>query len=443
MRRLSRGGAAAPTAALAIFVSGRHLSVHNHFIIVHKIKARPAPWPSRPKAAPGGTSNWIDVENPDGTGAVRAWHARCCSSATPPRPAGCTQEHLMDAFTDRKPSRRAILAAGIGAGALVASPAILRAQTKELVVGGAAGHKPWVEQIVIPAFEKKYNCKVIFEGTRSLVNLEKMQKNKDKPYMSVVQMDDPVMILAVKEGLLDPLTPAKASNLADLVPGSVHMDGMWANYLQPWLGIAYGKSLAKTPPTSWAEMFDAKYKGRIVIPSLQNTEGLPMLFVAGLLAGGTMEGVQKDTDAGFKKLASLKPNLLTIYTQQPQAYNLLEQGEAAMIGPAMSSYALERKAAGSPVDLAAPKEGVFAMPSGIAVIKGAPHAELAFAYVNEMLGADFQNKLAGPTYSLATNKAVPKPAGLSPDVKIHQIDWANVAAQRNDWIKRWDREMAI
>jgi len=349
----------------------------------------------------------------------------------------------MDAFALSRPSRRSFIAGAAGTAALISAPTVLRAQTKELVVGGAAGHKPWVEQIVVPAFEKKYNCKVIFEGTRSLVNLEKMQKNKDKQYMSVVQMDDPVMILAVKEGLLDPLTPAKAPNMADLLPGSTHMGAMWANYLQPWLGIAYNKTITKTPPSSWAELFDAKYKGRVVIPSLQNTEGLPILFAAGLLTGASLEAVQKDTDIGFKKLAALKPNLLTIYTQQPQAYNLLEQGEAHLIGPAMSSYALERKAAGSPIDLAAPKEGVFAMPSGIAVIKGAPQPELAFAYVNELLGAELQSKLAGPTFSLATNKAVPKPEGLGSDVKIFQIDWANVAAQRNDWIKRWDRDMAI
>lgn len=350
----------------------------------------------------------------------------------------------MDKLLNDRPTRRAILKTGAAVGAVLAAPAILRAQTRELVVGGAASHKPWVDSIVIPAFQKKYNCKVIFEGTRSLVNLEKMQKNKGSQYMSVVQMDDPVMILAVKEGLLDPLTPAKASNLQELVPGATHMDGMWANYLQPWLGIAYNKKSLKAAPTSWAELFEPKYKGRIIIPSLQNTEGLPLIFMAGFLAsGGSMEAAQQDVDAGFKKLVSLKPNLLTIYTQQPQAYNLLEQGEAFMIGPAMSSYALERKAAGAPIDLAAPKEGVFAMPSGIAVVKGAPQAELAFAYVNEMLGAELQSKLAGVTYSLATNKAVPRPEGIASDLKVHVINWTNVSAQREKWINRWDREMAL
>lgn len=341
-------------------------------------------------------------------------------------------------------SRRTILTGGIASAAVLATPSILRAQTRELVVGGAAGHKAWVEEIVAPYFEKKHKAKILFEGTRSLVNLEKMQKNKDRQYMSVVQMDDPVMILAVKEGLLDPITAARAPHLAELNPGTVHMDGMWANYLQPWLGIAYNRQAMKTAPTSWADPYDPACKGRIVVPSLQNTEGLPNIFTASALATGkSMDDAQRDVDPGFRKLATLKPNLLTAYTQQPQAYNLLEQGEAWMITPAMSSYALERKAAGAPIELAAPKEGVFAMPSGIAVVKGAPNQDLAFAYVDELLGAELQAKLVGPTFSLATNRQVARPAGLAADMVVHQIDWANVARERDGWLKRWDREMSI
>src|SRR5688500_17873929 len=99
--------------------------------------------------------------------------------------------------------RTALKGASLATLGLLAAPSVLRAQAKEIVIGGAASHKPWVESIVQPFFEKKYNCKIVYEGSRSLVNLEKMQKNKDRPYLSVVQMDDPVMILAVKEGLLE------------------------------------------------------------------------------------------------------------------------------------------------------------------------------------------------------------------------------------------------
>ena len=324
------------------------------------------------------------------------------------------------------------------------APSMLRAQPSEIVIGGAASHKPWVESIVQPLFEKKYNCRIVYEGTRSLVNLEKMQKNRDRQYLSVVQMDDPVMILAVKEGLIEKLTPAKVPNLANIRADAVHMDGMWANYLAPWQGIAYNTKVLPNAVSAWGDVWDAKYKGRVILPSLQNTEGLANLFMASHLATGKpMSEAMRDTDAGFKQLAKLKPNLLTVYTQMPQAFNLLEQGEAWVIVSALSSYALERKAQGAPIDLAAPKEGIFASPSGICVVKGAPALDLAFAYVNELLGAEIQAKISAPTFALPTNRSVPPPAGMPTNATVHSVDWAYVAANRDEWVKRWDREMAI
>ena len=50
--------------------------------------------------------------------------------------------------------------------------------------------------------------RIVFDGTRSLVNLEKMRADKAAPKMSVVLMDDPIMQLALEEGLLATLTPA-------------------------------------------------------------------------------------------------------------------------------------------------------------------------------------------------------------------------------------------
>ena len=341
-------------------------------------------------------------------------------------------------------NRRTLLAAAGAATAALAAPRILRAQGKEVVVGGAASHKNFVETVIAPVVEKKLGCKVVFEGTRSLVNLEKMQKNKDKQYLSVVMMDDPVMIPAVAEGLLEKLTAAKVPNLAMLKPGTVHMDGMWCNYLQPWLGIAYNPKALKAAPTSWADIYDPKYKGRIILPSLQNTEGLANLFMAAHLATGKpMAEAQKDVDAGFKKLVTIKPNLLTAYTQMPQAYNLLEQGEGFMISSAISQVALERKASGAPVDIAVPKEGIFAMPSGVALVKGGPQPELAACFINEMIGPEVQAKLSAITFSLPTNKDTPVPAGMPTGVTIHGVDWQFVAANRADWVKRWDRDMAM
>ena len=342
-------------------------------------------------------------------------------------------------------TRRAFLvrAGGLAAASTIGVPAIARAQSKEIVIGGAASHKAFMDPTVIPMFEKKYGCKIVFEGTKSLVNLEKMVSNKTKPYLSVVMMDDPVLLLAVKEDVIEKITPARVPNLSKLKPGAVHMDGMWTNYQQPFAGIAYATAKVKPAPASWTELWDPKYKGKIIVPSLQNTEGLTTFFMAAHLeTGKPLKEAQYQTDAAFKKLRSLKPNLLTVYTQMPQAFNLLEQGEALMIGAALSSYAAERKRQGAGIDMAGPKEGVMAMPSGIAKVKNGPQPELAYAFINEMLGVEYQQILAEAAAALPTNTAAKAPAGL-PKVEVFVPDWSYVADQRKGWVERWDKELAV
>ena len=83
------------------------------------------------------------------------------------------------------------------------------------------------------------------------------------------------------------------------------------------------------------------------------------------------------------------------------------------------------------------------MPSGVALVKGGPQPELAAGYINEMIGPEVQAKLSAVTFSLPTNKDTPVPAGMPTGVTIHGVDWQFVAANRADWVKRWDRDMAM
>ncbi|MGF1651327.1 MAG: ABC transporter substrate-binding protein [Hyphomicrobiaceae bacterium] len=344
---------------------------------------------------------------------------------------------------NRRISRRVLLGSAATAAATIAAPAVLRAQTREIVIGCAASHTGWMTDIVAPVFEAKHNAKIIVEGTRSLVNLEKMRSNKANPYLSVVQMDDPVMIMAVEEGLLEPITPATVPNLAKLRPGATHMDGMWANYVQPWAGIGYNSTSLPAGVETWTALWDASAKGKIIIPSLQNTEGMWTLFAAAQLATGKpLEAAQYEIDAAFDKLKELKPNLLSVYTVMTQAFNLLEQGEISMLAGNWSAYALPRKAQGSPVDLAAPKEGIFAMPSGICLVKGGPNQDLALAYINEMLGAELQTKLAESTFAVPANTEVSAGPKIPAGVPLFGPDWAFVSKNRAAWIERFDRLMA-
>jgi putative spermidine/putrescine transport system substrate-binding protein len=379
--------------------------------------------------------------------ARRRWHVGCFSTAEPHERFQETDAMTKIRITPRTTSaltRRSLIAGTAGAGALLGAPAIVRAQAKEIVIGGAASMAPWMNGTMTAFFEQKYKCKVTFEGTRSLVNLEKMQKNKDKPYLSVVLMDDPVMILAVQEGLLEKITAAAVPNFAKTRANAIHMDGMWANYLQPWQGIATNTKSLPAGVASWNDLYEPRFKSRVVLPSLQNTEGLANLVMAAHLeTGKPIAEAQYDIEAGFKKIKSLKPNLLTIYPQIPQAFNLLEQGEAWAIPSAFSSVVVPREKEKAPIKLHVPKEGIFVGPAGIALVKNNPAPELARAFVNELLGTEMQTRLMPETYAFPSNVDVKPPEGIGADVKTYGLDWQFVAKERAAWVQRWDREMAI
>jgi putative spermidine/putrescine transport system substrate-binding protein len=257
--------------------------------------------------------------------------------------------------------------------------------------------------------------------------------------MSVVIMDDPVMLVAAREGLIAPITLAGSPNLGKLGAANVHQDGMWANYQMPWAGIAYYSKGAKAP-TNWSDLYADDVAGKVIIPSLKNTEGFwALLSAAHLATGKPYQEAQYEIDAGFKKLATLKPKLLNVYTDAPQAINLLEQGEALMIGGQFSAYTLIRKAAGSPVDLAIPADGGFAMPSGVTKVKGGPAGDVADAIVDMFLSPQVQSVLANKAFVTPTNRDTPRPAGYPDPASLFSPDWAFFAKQRGGWVDRWNQ----
>ncbi|WP_341990483.1 extracellular solute-binding protein [Azorhizobium sp. AG788] len=341
-------------------------------------------------------------------------------------------------------SRRTALK--LSAGALaggIACPAILRAAPKEIVLGGPAGAAKYFNADVFPLIKKMLDVSILYEGTNSLTNLQKMQADKGAPKMSVVIMDDPVMLPAAAEGLITPMKAANVPNLGKLVPDAIHRDGMWANYQKPWVGIAYSTKRMPAAPTDWSALWEPKYAQKIIVPSLQNTEGFWVLLAAAHLeTGKPYKEAQYDIDAAFKKLKSLKPNLLNVYTNAPQAMNILEQGEAWMIGGQFSAYTLIRKADGSPVDLAIPKDGGFSMPSGIAKVTGAPGGDTAEAVINAFLSPEVQTLLATKAFVAPTNATVPTPAGYPASDSLFAPDWAFIAKERAGWVDRWIKEMA-
>ena len=336
-------------------------------------------------------------------------------------------------------SRRHFMTGAAAASTVIASPSILRAQTKEIFVGGPAS--PGLQEVLFPVIEKKHGFKILFEGTNSLINLQKIQANKDRPTMTATMMDDPVLILAEREKLIEKL-PADVTNLADVLPDAKPRGAMWANWCQPMCSASHNTKAVPNGLASYADAWDRKYKEKIVMISMRITQAIaPLVAAASLATGKPLKDSMKEWQAGFEKLKELKPNLLQVSAQGPQLQQLLESGEVDLYLSPDSRTTLFRKAQGAPIDQTYPKEGVFAMPAGVALVKGGPNQDLGSKFINEMLAPDTQALIAKTFYSKPTNSKTVLADGLKfPDLVV--LDWEYFTDNRAVWIERFEKEIA-
>ena len=88
-----------------------------------------------------------------------------------------------------------------------------------------------------------------------------------------------------------------------------------------------------------------------------------------------------------------------------------------------------------------PKEGVFAMPAGVALVEGGPNQDAGITFLNEMLNPETQAYIAKTFHSKPTNTKTVLPAGLTfPD--LIPLDWEYFADNRNAMIERFEREVS-
>ena len=140
-------------------------------------------------------------------------------------------------------------------------------------------------------------------------------------------------------------------------------------------------------------------------------------------------------------MRELKPNILQITTNPPQAQQLHESGEVDLFLSPDSRTTLFRKSQRAPVDLAYPKEGTVAMPAGVALVKGGPNPELGMKFIDELLNPETQALIGRTFFSKPTNTKTVMPSELNlPPLVV--LDWEYFADNRNRWIERFEREIA-
>jgi putative spermidine/putrescine transport system substrate-binding protein len=346
--------------------------------------------------------------------------------------------------------RRQFLRLVPGAGAMALGSGLSRraAAAEELVVTmyGGPMEQGWRRNVINP-FEQQFGASVTVATGLSLDNLAKMRAQRADPQMDVVAMDTVAAQPAAKEGLYERLDPARVPVFNDLFNWAVQKDRYYVSWLAVYYGLAYNTEKIKTPPTSWWDMWKPEYKGHVIFPDMSNAGATYVLHIFNTILGGDTNA--NDMDRAFEKVKSLKPQLLTFWTNHDQVGQLLSQGEA-WITPWPSDRLITLKSLGAPVGIVMPKEGVPFGTSEMGITKGTKHLELAEKYLNFALGPEQQKRNAETIFIGPTNRKVQvapdlaKDLGMNPgpDVKrIEYPDWDKVAQHRASWVERWNREI--
>jgi spermidine/putrescine transport system permease protein len=251
----------------------------------------------------------------------------------------------------------------------------------------------YVPQSVLDGFTKETGIQVNYETYAS--NEEMLAKLvSGAASYDLIQPSEYVIEALVKEGQLVRLDHAKLPNLKNI--GKEYWDQPHdpelkysVPYMQGTVGIAINTAKVKDPVAGYGDVFQDKYKGRIVIldDSLE-------IVTWGLATEGL--GPDQVTKANLEKvkpvLAKWLP-LVKVYDSDSPKTALLNgdvdlgvvwSGEAAILineEPDKFKYVL-------------PKDGAHMFIDNLAIPKGAPHVESAHKFIDYILRPEVSRKIS-------------------------------------------------
>jgi putative spermidine/putrescine transport system substrate-binding protein len=344
-------------------------------------------------------------------------------------------------------NRRRFLGTAGALGAALAAPRLALAETKTLVAATFPG--TWSEadrQVILPAFKQATGASVtqsIILGTDQVARLVAAKGNK--PPFDVAFFDAPQVIDAVREGLIAPYPADKSPNFRELLPSA--QDKWGPQITMQVIGIGYNPSKISSPPQSWDDLLDPKYKGRVGLTALNSQLGIAFLAEINRIKGGTEENF----DPAFKFLKELLPNVGAIGANLG-AFATLWQQEQIDIAPYNFNFVQTLKAKDVPVELSIPSTGPVGWSTSLHVVANAAEPDLAVQYIDTHLGAAIQEQLLKPPYDVIPTNAKVKLAGAITTslaktqddlAKIRTLNWEKLNPQRGALIDRFNREIKI
>jgi putative spermidine/putrescine transport system substrate-binding protein len=359
----------------------------------------------------------------------------------------------MTTTSDHQIDRRRFLSGAAGSGLALAtlggfSRRLSAAQATELRLLFPGGTwKDWFDQTFVTPFAQKNGVKAIWKTGLGYEPLLIAQRSR--PQWDMGQLDQNT---SAQQGALNTVVEWKESlipNLKKIHPAFRYQ--FIAGVVHTPYGIAVNTKRIKKPITSWFDLWDPEFAGKVGFPDWV-WSGEQVFHALNLLSGGDAENI----DPGIAKLKELYKARKAQTTNNVEHTKQLLVSEEVWITPYFGARTEQAKAAGAPVEFVIPKEGGMSWVYNTAIVANRPAESIALseAFANDTLDAEKQiafSRLCGyPPTNMEAMKNLP------PDLKkLHyseaELEAMGKLARRFDYMaqfayrdrnrERWNKEV--
>src|SRR5512138_2525882 len=248
------------------------------------------------------------------------------------------------------------------------------------------GWSDYVPQQLLDDFTAAYGIKVNYDTYSSNEEMLAKLQAGASGYDLVIPSDYTVQIM-VKQDMLEPIDQAQIPNFANLDPQFTNKNYDPGNkYTVPYqwgtTALVYDKAKVPFEPKSWKDLWDPKFKGKLVM--LDDEREVPGMALQ-------MLGFDKNsTDPGQleqakQKLIELKPNILLFNSDDPETSIITGETWAGLVYNGNAALAKQQASNPDDIQYICPTEGCGLWFDNLAIPKDAPHADAAMAFMNFML----------------------------------------------------------
>ena len=246
----------------------------------------------------------------------------------------------------------------------------------------------WTEYIpnsLLQQFTKETGIEVVYSTFESNEEMYSKMKLTNGGGYDLIFPSSYYIGKMAKEGMLAKLDKTKLVNFAQITPSLLNKNFDPENqYSLPYVyGLTgIGINSAEIDPkavTSWADLWNSKYKGKILLTA----DSREVFHIALLLKGFSPNTTEdKEIESAYHLLQKLIPNVQSFNSDSPDVPYV--QGEVSL-GMIWNGSAFRAHKENPDIQFIYPREGVIIWMDNYAIPKNAEHKEAAYKFIDFML----------------------------------------------------------